>query len=141
MQGINGYLERKSSDRYRGEMEIDGVALGSIDGVYFREGGKMLLWLKRSPVVEYDDKERKFKKRRSEPAWEVVLEPMPKNDAANYRGEFIFLRFRYSIIGIWDEVWKDRYRINFYVERLPMSQQTIIQGISARNNKQIKRRE
>jgi hypothetical protein len=43
------------------------------------------------------------------------------------------LRFRYSIVGVWDNILgKDKQRLNLFVERLPMSQQTIVNRINER---------
>jgi hypothetical protein len=54
-----------------------------------------------------------------------------------YKGEFAFMRFRFSITGVWDKVLgKDKQRLNLFVERLPLPEQTIINSINeAKKNK------
>ena len=49
----------------------------------------------------------------------------------------MFLRFKYSIVGVWDNVFgKDKQRLNLFVERLPMSEQTIINSNNERKLKE-----
>jgi hypothetical protein len=56
------------------------------------------------------------------------------NDVVAYKGEFIFMRFKYSIVGVWDRILgKDNQRLNLYIERLPMAQQSIINNIRDNN--------
>ena len=126
---INGYIERKVEGRCEGIISIDNVNLSPIEGTYFEQDGDKYLWLKRKPIMEYDFETQSYKTRHREPRWECYL----KKDIDTYRGEFAFLRFRYSIVGIWDKViGLDKGRMNFFVERLPMNEQTILNGINER---------
>lgn len=129
----NGYLERKSGGRFEGVIKIDGVDLSPIEGMYFNDSNGTHLWLKRKPVLQYETKTQTYKQKIREPRWEAYLHKDSSN-SVDYRGEFIFLRFKYSIVGIWDKVFGvDRHRINFYIERLPREKQTIINSINQRN--------
>lgn len=129
---VNGFIERKAGGSCEGKITIDGVFLGEIEGVYFREDGKSYLWLKRKNVLEYHPDTEKFVSRAQEPRWEAYLQKS-KDGVAAYRGEFAFLHFRYSIIGVWDKVLgMEKNRLNLYVERLPMGKQDIINKISER---------
>ena len=48
-----------------------------------------------------------------------------------YVGEFYFLRWKFKIVGMWDDVDGIlKQRLNFFVDRLPREQQTIINGIN-----------
>lgn len=135
---INGFIERKTSGRYEGCLRVDGVDLSPIEGVYFMRQGIQYLWLKRKPLLEYDFNKEKFFQRESEPGWEAYLQKHPSS-TASYKGECVLLKFRYSIVGFWDDVLgKDKHRLNLIVERLPMSQQTIINAINKRNKQQKK---
>ena len=52
-----------------------------------------------------------------------------------YKGEFMFMRFRFSIVGVWDKILgrdTNRQRLNLFVERLPMSEQTLLNSINER---------
>lgn len=131
----NGYLERKVGGKYEGRIAIEGVELSPIEGVYFKEGGKSYLWLKRKAILEYNYETQEYKPRPREPRWEAYLQKQSKEDIA-YKGEFVFLHFKYSIVGIWDKINKDKNRINFFIERLPLSQQTIINNINERNKRE-----
>lgn len=133
---MNGFLERKSGGRYEGKLSIEGIDLSPIEGVYFQDGGKQYLWIKRKPLIEYDYESQTYKKRPREPRWETYLEKQVENNSVAYKGEFHLLHFRFSIVGTWDMVLgKDKQRLNLYVERMPMKEQTIIKNISERNAK------
>ena len=133
---INGYIERKANGRYEGSMKIDGVSLSPIECVMFKKDNKNYLWLKRKPMLEYDDMTMAYRERPREPRWEAYLEKGVENDTVAYKGEFFFLRFRYSIVGVWDRVLGvDKQRMNFFVERLPMNYQTILNSINERKRK------
>lgn len=130
---VNGYLERKVGGRYEGQIKIDGVNLASIEGVYFKENGSTHLWLKRKPILEYDSHTGTYKQKIREPRWEAYLHK-ENIDGVAYRGEFVFMRFKYSIVGVWDAVFgQSKQRLNFFVERLPNDKQTIINLINQRN--------
>lgn len=129
----NGFIERKKSGRYEGNIIIDGVDISPIEGVYFMEQNKHYLWLKRKPILDYDTQTMSYRTRERQPKWEVYLQKQTQ-DNITYIGEFIFLHFKYKIVGFWDDVLgEDKQRLNLCVERLPMSQQTIINGINQRN--------
>ena len=134
---VNGYIERVKGGRYEGRVTIDGVRLDNIEGVYFERNGHNYLWLKRKPKMEYDMKLGIFVERPSTPAWETYLEKTTEKGVVAYKGECIFMRFRYSVTGIWDAVLgKDKQRLNLFVERMADKDQTIIRSI----NESIKQR-
>jgi len=124
-----GYIERKPKGVREGILMIDGVELSPIEGMYFKkeDTGEDWLWLKRKPLLEYDAEMQKFNQRPRKPQWETYLKKVNKGNGVAYRGTFVFLRFIYEITGIWDNVLgKDKERLNLYVERLPMKDQTML---------------
>ena len=127
---INGYIERTREGRYEGEIVIEGVSLSPIVGVMFKQDDKNYLWVRRKEMLVYNSERQCYISQKREPRWEAYLEKQTKNNLVTYKGEFAFLRFRFSIIGMWDSIiGRDKSRINFYVERLPMAKQDIIQGL------------
>lgn len=137
---VNGYLERKAGGKYEGTLTIEGVDISPIAGVYFKENGKNYLWLKRKPLLEWEYDQQQYIQRPREPRWEAYLQKQSDGVVA-YRGEFAFLRFKFSIVGVWDNVFcKDRNRLNLFVERLPMKDQTIINGINERNKEMFNKK-
>ena len=132
---INGYIERNGDGRYVGKISIDGVSLGTIVGNYFKQGEDSYLWLKRGRILEYDDKTMSYKEREASPRWQCYLKKNVADNTVAYKGDFMFFRFRYSIVGIWDRFlgMDAKHRLNLFVERLPMSEQNIINGINERN--------
>lgn len=130
---MNGFLERKSSGRYEGVLNIEGIDLSPIYGVYFKDDGKSYLWLRRKPLLEYDKNTESYTERAREPRWEIYLKKQIDDDVVAYKGTCMLFHFKFSVLGIWDSILgKDKQRLNLFVERLPMNQQTIINGINER---------
>lgn len=130
---INGYIERKSGGGYDGVLKIDSIDISPITAVAFKDEGKTYLWLKRKDMLVYDENTQQYLTRKREPRWEAYLEKQMDGSTIAYKGEFHFLMFKYEIVGVWDSVLgKEKSRMNFFVERLPMEKQDIINGINKR---------
>lgn len=129
---INGFVERKKDGTYGGSLTIEGINLqGGITAVYFKDDGESYLWLRRKKVLEYDFESQTYKERDAKPHFEAYLKKQLDGNAVAYKGEFAFMRFRYSITGVWDKVFgNEKQRLNLFVERLPLSEQTIINSIN-----------
>lgn len=129
---ISGYVERKKDGDYSGVLKIDGVDLSPIVATLFRQDGNKYLWLRRKDIMEYDYDTSSFITRKREPQWECYLESGLQNNSPIMKGQFIFLRFKYSITGVWDVVIGEKQRINLFVERLPLKAQTLLNEINER---------
>lgn len=129
---INGYVERKKDGTYGGCLTIEGINLqGGITAIYFKDEGENYLWLRRKKVLEYDFESQAYHERDAKPHFEAYLKKQLDGNAVAYKGEFAFMRFRYSITGVWDKVFgNEKQRLNLFVERLPLSEQTIINSIN-----------
>jgi hypothetical protein len=135
---VNGYVERKKDGTYSGSLTIEGINLqGGITAVYFKDEGKNYLWLRRKKVLDYDFETQTYKERDARPQFEAYLKKQIEEGAVAYKGEFVFMRFRYSIKGVWDRILgNEKQRLNLFVERLPLPEQTIINCINeAKKNK------
>ena len=134
-----GHLQKKN-DRFEGEIYIEDIDLSPIEGKFFiyEKDGMQYLWIKRKPIMEYNDIKREYEKRQREPRWEAYLHKQ-NNDLISYVGEFVFLHFKFKIQAIWDnsEEGRKKQKLMLYVERLPKDQQTIINNINERNNKNV----
>ena len=87
--------------------------------------------------MQYDFDQQQYITRKRKPAFECYLEKQVDGDVVAYKGTFTFLRFRYSVVGVWDKILgKDMQRLNLYVERMPMKDQTILNGINERKKEQ-----
>lgn len=140
----DGYLERMSGGTYEGSVFVEKrIDLSPIEGVYFKKDGETYLWLRRKPALEYDFETQSYRKRERTPKWECYLKKQLDGDTVAFKGEFMFMRFRYSIYGVWDSVLgNDKKRLlNLYVERMPMSEQTIINNINERKRNEDGRRD
>ena len=135
---VNGHIQRSREGVYQGSLTIDGVNLeGGIEATYFTQDGKNYLWLKRKMMMEYDFESQTYRTRKREPQWEAYLEKQVEGNTVAYKGTFTFLRFIYSIVGVWDRILgNDKQRLNLFVERLPMAQQTILNSINERKRKE-----
>lgn len=139
---INGYIQRSSDNKFTGQINVDGINLSPIEATFFETEGKNYLWLKRTPIKEYNFETSTFKTRQPKPQWEAYLEKQLNNNIVEYKGTFTFLRFRYSIVGTWDAVFGiEKSRLNLFVERLPMTEQTILTKINERKQAKPKRDE
>lgn len=135
---INGFIQRYPNGKYEGKLTIDGVNMdGGIEGVYFEKDHKKYLWIKRKPIMEFDMDLCQYRTRKRTPTMECYLEKQIQGNTVAYKGTFVFLRFRYSIVGVWDNILgKDLKRLNLFVERLPLSEQTILKNINKRKRKE-----
>lgn len=136
---VNGFLERSSENKkdFCGTLKIEGIDISPIHGMYFKNDGNDYLWIKRKPILEYEIETQSYKERERVPKWECYLKKTVVGESSMYVGTFFFLKFKYEIRGIWDSVLgkTERNRINFYIERLPMKEQTIINEINNMNKK------
>lgn len=130
----NGFIDKGDNGEYLGNLNIEGINLSPVCGQYFKKDGDTFLWIKRRPVLEYDFKTGQYSRREREPRFECYLKKQSDGDAVSFRGEFVFMRFRFSITGVWDSyIYGDSHRrLNLYIERMPASQQTIINSINER---------
>lgn len=128
----NGHIERKHGGRYEGCVAVQGIDLSPIEATFFKDDdGDSYVWLKRKPIMDYDFESQSYKTRPRKPSFEAYMKKQLDDGAVAYRGEFMFMRFRFSIVGIWDIVLgKENQRLNLFVERLPMSEQTILKKIN-----------
>lgn len=134
----NGYIERRSGGKYEGSVSVQGIDLSPIEATFFKSEDDSYLWLKRKPIMEYDMESQSYTTRQRRPSFEAYLKKEAENNVVAYKGEFMFMRFRFSISGVWDRViGKDAQRLNLFVERLPMSQQTILNDINERKNSKL----
>lgn len=133
---VNGYVERKQGGHYEGKLSIDGILLPSITATYFKDDGENYLWLRRKKVLEYDFESQAYREREARPPFEAYLKKQLDGNTVAYKGEFVFMRFKYSITGVWDKILgNDKQRLNLFVERLPLTQQTIINSINESKKK------
>lgn len=139
---VNGYVERKKDGTYGGSLTIEGINLqGGITATYFKDDGENYLWIRRKKVLEYDFESQAYHEREARPPFEAYLKKQLNDGTVAYKGEFAFMRFKYSITGVWDKVLgNDKHRLNLFVERLPLSQQTIINSINESRKKNDGRR-
>ena len=132
---VNGYIERQTGGQYGGVLRIEGIDLSPVQGVYFTSEGDNYLWIKRKPIMEYSFERQEYINRERRPRLDIYMKKQVDGDGVvAYKGEFMFMRFKFSVTGVWDSILgKDtRQRLNLYVERLPLSQQTLLQSINER---------
>ena len=130
---INGFIERNSGGNYGGALTVHGIDLSPVEATFFNKDGDMYLWLKRAPIMEYEFETQAYSLRRRKPSFEAYLKKTVGDNVVAYRGEFMFMRFKFSITGVWDSTFgMDKQRLNLFVERLPVSEQTLLKDINER---------
>ena len=139
---INGYVERQAGGAYAGRLMVEGIDLSPVQAQYFKQDGDNYLWIKRKPIMEYDMEQQCYKTRERKPTVEIYMKKELDGDGTvAYKGEFKFMRFCFSIIGVWDKILgMDNKRLNLYVERKPMSEQTILNSINERKRNEHEKR-
>lgn len=126
-----GYIEL-SKGEYVGELSIDGVDISPVVGLLFKDKGKSWLWIKRKKILEYDFEKGEYYSRTPTPVFDVYLKRQVNNGKTSYRGEFVFFKFKYSIVCMWSAT--NNKRIDIYVDRLPESEQKIVNRLKEINN-------
>lgn len=133
---INGYIERKTGGEYLGRLTVEGIDLSPVQGQYFKKDGENYLWIKRKPIMDYDFDNGCYSTRERKPQLNIYMKKQVESDGTvAYKGQFVFMRWCFSIVGVWDRILGNddkHHRLNLFVERLPMSQQTILKGVNER---------
>jgi len=129
---VNGYIERAKDGYYVGSLRVEGVNLSPIEGQYFKKDNEVYLFIKRRPIMEYNYERDSFITRERTPQVLIYMKKQVNNDGVvAYKGEFMFMRFKFHIEGIWDKILgNDMKRLNLYVERAPIQEQTLLQNIA-----------
>lgn len=138
---IDGYIQREDGGVFQGRLSIQQIDISPLDAIFFKDDDNNdYIWIKRKPIMEYNMESQSYTTRQRKPFFEAYLKKQVGNDGVvAYKGEFMFMRFRFLIIGVWDAVLgTNKQRLNLYVERLPMSQQTILNDINERRKKEKK---
>lgn len=133
---INGFVERTAKGEYQGQLSVEGIDLSPIQGQYFKKDNDVYCFIKRRPIMEYSIEQGKYITRERKPQVLIYMKKQVGNDGVvEYKGEFMFMRFRFSIVGVWDKILgrdTKHQRLNLFVERLPMSEQTLLNSINER---------
>lgn len=132
---INGFIERKAGGTIEGSIVIEGIDLSPITAVMFKREDEKYLWIRRKDALVYDEKTQRYNNKKREPRFEAYLKFQVNDNVVAYRGEFYFMRWKFSAVGIWDAVFgRTKGRINLFVEKLPMSKQDIINATNKKLN-------
>lgn len=130
---INGFIEKSLYGDYSGELSIEGIDLSPVQAQYFKKDLDTYLWIKRKDKLIYDADTQTYVRKQRTPKLDCYLKKCVEDNKVVYRGEFYFMHFKFSITGLWDKVvGVERSRLNLFVERLPIEQQTIINNIKNR---------
>ena len=132
----DGFIERRQGGHYEGSIKVHGVDLSPIEATFFQDDGETYLWIRRKPIMEYDFESQSYSTRKRTPHFEAYLKKQVEDNTVAFKGEFMFMRFKFSVVGVWDSVLgRENQRLNLFVERLPMTQQTILNDINQRKKK------
>ena len=137
---VNGYIERTPYKSYEGVLTVEGINLSPIEGQFFKKGNDVYLFIKRKPIMEYNIESNSYETRERKPQLLVYMKKQVDGDGVvAYKGDFMFMRFKFNIVGVWDKILgKERTRLNLFVERAPMSEQTILKSIAEKKKENEK---
>ena len=113
MELINnhGYVKRTTKG-FMGELSIDGFEIDIQATFWDKASTGCDLWLQRKKKKIYEEKTNTFKSYIPKPYFECYT---IKGKDKIYRGEFIFIGFKYSLSSFWED--KTEKLLNISIER------------------------
>ena len=109
-----GYVSRDNKEGYVGFANIDGCVI-KINCAFFMTTKPNYIYLQRCSKLKYDDKNKTFIEYNPYPTFQAKLNATKRGDSVSFRGEFMFVSFRYSICAFWED--KDKKLLKFDIER------------------------
>ena len=134
---INGHIERVAQGGYSGQLTVEGIDLSPIEAQFFKKDGDIFCFIKRKPIMQYNHETQSYSTRERKPALQIYMKKQINPDGVvAFAGDFMFMRFKFKIEGVWDKILgKEKHRLNLFVERLPLSEQTLLRSINEKKRK------
>lgn len=108
----HGYVIRTISG-YIGKLSIDGVVI-DINCTFWSDKKPNYIWVQRVKEKIFEEKTKTFIDYIPKPTFNCYANKT-KNDSMNYRGEFMFVGFKYELMAFWED--KKDHQLNFEVKR------------------------
>ena len=124
IRGVNGYI---------GNISIEGVVLQIVCS-FWSDKKPHYIWVKRMKEERFDVATNTFNSYDPKPFFECYANKTKKPDSMAYRGEFMFVGFKYNLAAWFED--KTEKQLNFEIER--SSSQPIIERLNVINkNKKL----
>lgn len=107
-----GYVVR-TMDGYIGQLSIEGVVI-DINCTFWSDKKPNYIWVQRIKEKIFEPKTMTFIDYIPKPIFNCYANKT-KNDTMNYRGEFMFVGFKYELMAFWED--KKDHQLNFEVKR------------------------
>lgn len=105
----------RTANGYIGQINIEGVIMDINATFWDGKKYKCDLWIQRIKEKKYDELNNKFIDYTPKPFLQCFANKLKKKDTFDYKGDFIFVGFKYDLIAWWDD--KAEHQLNISVER------------------------
>lgn len=114
IRGNSGFVD-KTSEGFKGRISIEGVEF-DIECTFWRDAdGKRMIWVRRQKEAVFNPLDETFTEYKAKPSFECCAKARGEGSANRYKGEFMFIGFKYSL----DAWFEDRLekRMDISIER------------------------
>lgn len=109
-----GLLER-TNNGYIGKLSIEGYVMEINATFWDKKKNGCDLWVQRVKEKKYNPETQQFTDYIPKPFFECYLIKMKKKDSLDYRGEFIFIGFKYGMVAWFEN--RTEHQLNLRIER------------------------
>ena len=110
----NKGLVTRTNNGYIGRLNIENVIF-DIQTTFWSDKSPNYIWVQRPKEKNFDEKTKTFMDYIPKPFFECYAYKAKKNDIMAYRGDFMFVGFKYELIAWYED--KNGHQMNFEVER------------------------
>jgi len=116
IRGNSGFVD-KTPEGFKGRISIEGVEL-DIECTFWKDkDGKRTIWVRRQKEAIFDRVTETFKEYKAKPSFECCAKAMGEGSANRYKGEFMFIGFKYSFDAWFEDKLERRMDISIERER------------------------
>lgn len=123
----------RGKDGYKGEISIEGVIF-DIMCTFWSNQKPNYIWLKRIEEKKFDEKTNTFSSYTPKPFFECYAYKTKRSDIINYRGQFMFVGFKYDLMAWFED--KTEKKINIRINR--SESQPILKRLNELNKEKYK---
>ena len=108
-----GYVIRTLAG-YLGQLSIEGYEM-DILCTFWSDKKPNYIWLQRIKEKIYDEQKKTFTDYAPKPSWVCKAEKTRGKDSMDYRGEFMFVGFKYELSAYFED--KTEHQLNIIIKR------------------------
>jgi len=123
----------KGKDGYQGRLSIEGVEF-DIVCTFWSYQKPNFIWLQRVKEKNFDEKTNTFNSYIPKPFFECKANKTKRSDTMNYRGQFMFVGFKYDLMAWFED--KTEKKLNIRINR--SESQPILKRLNELNKEKYK---